>query len=576
MRNIIILITILISQMGYSQVTFLGSQPAHLESNVPFSSNIILNFSDSIDAISINSGSILVHGSISGLVAGTYIGGGTTAITFNPIEPLEVNEFILVSINEGLTSNGVPLDNPTTIYFVTGVSQPIDPPNSEHTTFNLDVSGPGLEPLAFGDIDGDGDIDILINEDQEGFVHWLEYDDVIFPQFIKHTVISNASFNSSVDLADMDSDGDLDILLTQGGFIDALSWYENDGTSNPSFIRHTIIAGSGNSLHVVVGDLDNDGDLDIGSNGSSESNTLGWFENLGGSNPSFEEHQIPTSFVAPVNIALADMQGDGYLDLVASSRIADGIWWYANDGNTNPNFTELLVTSTESPRNILAVDIDNDLDLDIVSLSPDTNSILWHENNDALNSDFTTHIVSNDLTFPFGIATGDLDGDGDLDIGATAFEDDEVYWFENDGNGDPTFDPILMNNEIQYPRELHFVDMNKDEAIDVVFTSWLDPTGDVFLMLGTTILSLEENQKKLANVELSPNPVNDIVKLLNPSNIIIDDISLFDLQGRNLGRLAIPSNTLGTLNLPNNISTGTYLINIRSKNILRTLKLVIE
>ena len=61
--------------------------------------------------------------------------------------------------------------------------------------------------------------------------------------------------------ADMDSDGDLDIV--SGSYNDnTIAWYENDGAANPS-LQKQISNNAAGGFAVFAADIDNDGDLDI-------------------------------------------------------------------------------------------------------------------------------------------------------------------------------------------------------------------------------------------------------------------------------------------------------------------------
>ena len=65
----------------------------------------------------------------------------------------------------------------------------------------------------------------------------------------------------------MDGDGDLDIVGTShggvGNSVDYVAWFENDGAADPSWTQSTIATSVDGAHGVHVADLDNDGDFDI-------------------------------------------------------------------------------------------------------------------------------------------------------------------------------------------------------------------------------------------------------------------------------------------------------------------------
>ncbi|SVE37921.1 uncharacterized protein METZ01_LOCUS490775, partial [marine metagenome] len=82
---------------------------------------------------------------------------------------------------------------------------------------------------------------------------------------------------------------------------------------------------------VHVADMDGDGDLDIVS-ASYDDDTIAWYENNGASDPTWTAADIATSADGAVGLHIADMDGDGDPDIVATSADDDAIAWYENTG----------------------------------------------------------------------------------------------------------------------------------------------------------------------------------------------------------------------------------------------------
>ncbi|MGB0152373.1 MAG: FG-GAP repeat domain-containing protein, partial [Candidatus Poseidoniaceae archaeon] len=141
----------------------------------------------------------------------------------------------------------------------------------------------------------------------------------------------------SVHVADMDGDGDLDIV-SASLLDDTIAWYENDGAANPSWTAADIATSADGAYSVYVADMDGDGDLDIVS-ASAYDDTIAWYENDGAANPSWTAANIATSADSARSVYVADMDGDGDLDIVSASFDDDTIAWYENDGAANPSWT---------------------------------------------------------------------------------------------------------------------------------------------------------------------------------------------------------------------------------------------
>ncbi|MEM9596023.1 MAG: FG-GAP-like repeat-containing protein, partial [Acidobacteriota bacterium] len=84
------------------------------------------------------------------------------------------------------------------------------------------------------------------------------------------------------------------------------------------------------------------------------------------------------------SVHAGDVDGDGDLDLMSASSDDDTIAWYENDGGANPSFTRIVISTTaDGARSVYAGDLDGDGDLDILSASADDDAIAWYENDGA-------------------------------------------------------------------------------------------------------------------------------------------------------------------------------------------------
>ena len=112
--------------------------------------------------------------------------------------------------------------------------------------------------------------------------------------------------------------------------------------------------------------------------------------------------------------------------------------WYENDGTpNNDDWTQHDIdTSFLQARNTDVVDIDNDGDLDVLGVANTGDELAWWENTAifALNPTWTTYSINASADGASEVFVADIDGDGDKDVVAAIHFDNQVAWYENDGD----------------------------------------------------------------------------------------------------------------------------------------------
>ena len=349
--------------------------------------------------------------------------------------------------------------------------------NPTFTAADIATSAEGASSVFAADMDNDGDMDIVSASFGDHTIAWYENDGAANPSWTAADIATNATGAASVFAADMDGDGDMDIVSASDED-DTIAWYENDGAENPTFTAADIATSADGAASVYVADLDNDGDMDIVS-ASMDDNTIAEYQNnLAATDArSFTATDIVTSAMSAQSVFAADMDNDGDMDIVSASYYDDTIAWYENDGAANPSFSAAdIVTSADGARSVFAADMDNDGDMDIVSASYNDDTIAWYENDGAANASFSAANIATSANGAASVFAADMDGDGDMDIVSASEYDDTIAWYENDGAADPTWSAANIATNANGAYSVFAADMDNDGDMDIVSASINDDT----------------------------------------------------------------------------------------------------
>ena len=430
------------------------------------------------------------------------------------------------------------------------------------------------------DLDGDRDLDILSASFNDNKIAWYENVNGVFSD---QRVITNAADGAQdVQAADIDGDGDLDVI-SASGYDNSIKWYENfDGNGSFDVLRE-VSTGANNAYAVNAADIDGDGDMDLVS-ASFDDDTIAWYENLDGNGLFGPLLLITKAAKGATDVVAADINGDGYIDVVSASSFDDKIAWYRNlDGSGTFGSQELITDDAELATSVHVADIDGDGDLDVMSASGGDDKIAWYENLDGLGVFSQGKVISLEAQRAFSVYAADLDVDGDLDVISASRDDNKIAWYENLDAGRFGAQQIISSSVLG-ARSVYAADLDNDGDPDVLSASQNDNRVawyENFSIISTSLDAEDEVPVISHGVATSffPNPAissgNLKVAILHSQHV---SIMMYDVQGREVARLFNGFLTSGEHVVPfrrSSLPTGMYLIRIQGEEFMQIVKIAL-
>jgi len=312
--------------------------------------------------------------------------------------------------------------------------------------------------IAAGDVDGDGDIDIIAGNSGQTNLVWTNAGGGLFIQGFE---TGQQDDTYDVSPGDYDGDGDLDLFLINWS---GVSYVLTNGGQGGFEQTQTLMTEDGfaEGWGGASGDLDGDGDLDVwmvrGSNYVWINDGSGMFSHSG----------IEYAGADSVGVALGDLDGDGDLDAFVANYEGGANFVYMNQGNGT--FIDSGQRLGNLPSNAVALgDLDGDGDLDafVANLEDQPNTV-WLNNGGGVFVDSGQRL---DQLTSNAVALGDLDNDGDLDayvvngkIDAGEPKSNTIYL----NNGSGNFSEIEHVANLTISTDVVLLDLNNDGWLDIV------------------------------------------------------------------------------------------------------------
>lgn len=295
-----------------------------------------------------------------------------------------------------------------------------------------------------GDMDGDGDVDLMAFDALPGMRWWSNDGTGVFT--LRDTLNPDAARPEVV--ADLDGDGDLDYSLPTSTSCNFLINLNNSGTS---WTQYYVEAFNGYNLSRTkygVGDMDGDGDLDLlGCHGLG---MAAWYPNLGNGQIGLRK-QVAKVVSGGREITGADADLDGDVDFAVASSYGDFVTLYRSTGFGSFAQQELIAEHCDGVSKVRFADLDADGRPDLIT-DVASCTVIWNNGNNTWSVDTLPGMLS---------ARQAMDADGDMDLDLIC----NGLWLQNDGNGNFTAVP---DADIRVTNAIDTADINADGFTDIV------------------------------------------------------------------------------------------------------------
>jgi hypothetical protein len=465
------------------------------------------------------------------LATPAVVNGNT--LSFIPVPyPFMPGETVQLTVTRAAASSGGALASARVQQFTTATG------GTGRGFFGSDIEvavGNSPEDVALGDLDGDGDLDfVAANFAPAGTVSVrLNSGTGIFTNGQELPISSNNG-PRRLALGDVDGDGDLD-LLAAVPLSGAVFVRLNNGAGTFSGSQNVVIPSSPED--VALGDLDGDGDLDFVTANIGAGSTASVRFNNGAGLFSGSQNVAIGNF--PRSVALGDVDGDADLDLLITNYSSNEVRVYRNDG-TGTFGSSQSVPLTSNTEELALADVDADGDLDLVVALPSVNTVSIQLNDGAGTFSSGQVVVLGTSSNLLSLTMGDVDADGDLDLLIANSVASTANVLLNNGAGNFSSGPSVMvgNN----PVSITVGDIDGDGDLDLLTSNRNQPGNTVSVRLNNAAAPLATlTGAAHLPMMLYPNPAHGSFRVTGlPAHAVVE---VFDVVGRPVARIVASTNT---------------------------------
>lgn len=317
------------------------------------------------------------------------------------------------------------------------------------------------------DIDNDPFADLIAQALPN--IYWYEAVDVQATRFVRKKIAevpATTHINSQgFEKAQIIPGGKKELLIAGNGNVYLIRIPKNPESMD--FWPTKLIGANTSDEGIGVGDVDGDGDLDIvcgrRPDGEEEPKILVWFENEGFFDSPWTNHIIGTTKHPIDRVKVGDLDNDGKVEIVLAEERYPGleadseILWFSQNNDTRDKWTKHLLTTQYSSNNLNLVDMDDDGDIDILTAEhkgPKLELQLWMNNGTAT---FVKTVLDTQKENHLGAKAFDMDHDGDMDIIGAAWDNYQSMHLWKNSSKNRALDSIIT----KYQGRDHYVIQTK-------------------------------------------------------------------------------------------------------------------